>query len=204
MSQATDLPPPDVPPDRIRLHPAPGTATLEDCLRESEKGRVTCELIDGTLVEKTVGIQEGYIEFLLGQLIFLFVRQHNLGIVLGARTLAQLFPDQARSSDAWYISHERLPPGDISEWDKIPSIVPDLAVEVISESNTKAEMDRKLREYFTAGVRLVWYVYPKTETVRVFTGEADYFDIQPPGRVAGGDVLPGFELHTAELFRRPS
>jgi Uma2 family endonuclease len=53
---------------------------------------------------------------------------------------------------------------------KIPDLAPDLAVEVLSEGNTKAEMVRKVREYFEAGVRLVWLTDPKKRTAREFFG----------------------------------
>ena len=50
----------------------------------------------------------------------------------------------------------------------IYAAVPDLAVEILSEANTEAEMDRKLHEYFQAGVRLVWRIEPKTRTARAY------------------------------------
>ncbi len=52
-------------------------------------------------------------------------------------------------------------PGGRLPAEAIPSLVPDLAVEVLSPSNTAAEMDQKLRDYFAAGVRLVWYLDPR-------------------------------------------
>jgi Uma2 family endonuclease len=57
--------------------------------------------------------------------------------------------------------------------DPIFSVVPDLAVEILSPSNTVREMERKLREYFTAGTRLVWIVDPATSTARVYTSPVD-------------------------------
>ena len=71
---------------------------------------------------------------------------------------------------------------------------------MISKGNTKAEIARKLGEYFRAGVRLVWIVEPKTLTVRVYTA-ADRFTVLKPGQVLdGGDVLPGFTVRVDELF----
>ena len=84
----------------------------------------------------------------------------------------------------------------------IYSVVPDLAVEIISEGNTEAEMDRKLREYFQAGVQLVWYIEPKTRTARAYTAVGEWTEIGPDGSLLGGEVLPGFELPLARLFAR--
>lgn len=78
----------------------------------------------------------------------------------------------------------------------------DLAVEVISEANTKKEMERKLREYFTAGVRLVWLIYPKTRTVEVYTSATECRRVRHDQTLDGGDVLPGFELPLRKLFAR--
>src|SRR6185437_13858542 len=83
---------------------------------------------------------------------------------------------------------------------EIPSVAPDLVVEVLSKGNTRREMQRKLAAYFRAGVRLVWYVDPAKRTVRVYTafdrstllGEDDTLD--------GGDVLPGFALSIRDWF----
>jgi Putative restriction endonuclease len=65
-------------------------------------------------------------------------------------------------------------------------MVPDLAVEVISEGNTEAEMERKLEEYFTAGVRLVWYLYPTERTVHVYTTPTDVRALHEEEALDGG------------------
>ena len=71
--------------------------------------------------------------------------------------------------DVAFFSLDRLPGGGVPD-DPIPLLVPDLAVEVISKSNTRKEMDDKLREYFEKGVRLVWYVRPRRRVVNVYRG----------------------------------
>jgi hypothetical protein len=49
----------NIPLDRIRFHPAPGTATEKDVVEVEERENVSCELIDGTLVEKALGFEAG-------------------------------------------------------------------------------------------------------------------------------------------------
>ena len=77
---------------------------------------------------------------------------------------------------------------------------PDLAVEVLSESNTAEEMARKLREYFAAGVRLVWMIDPRDRTATVFTGPELSRMLDETHTLDGGDVLPGFQLPLRDLF----
>ena len=84
----------------------------------------------------------------------------------------------------------------------IYAAVPDLAVEILSEANTEAEMDRKLHEYFQAGVRLVWRIEPKTRTARAYTAVDAWREIGPHGFLSGDEVLPGFELPLVQLFAR--
>jgi Uma2 family endonuclease len=77
-----------------------------------------------------------------------------------------------------------------------------LAVEILSQSNTEQEMDRELREYFQAGVELVWYIEPQSRTARVYTGVRGWTQIGPNDSLLGGEVLPGFALPLARLFAR--
>ncbi len=63
-------------------------------------------------------------------------------------------------------------------------------------------MARKLREYFAAGVKLVWYVYPQTRTVRVYTAPEQVSELGEDQTLAGGDVLPGFSVPIRDWFRR--
>jgi Uma2 family endonuclease len=77
-----------------------------------------------------------------------------------------------------------------------------MAVEVLSEGNTVGEMRRKLRDYFQAGVRLVWYIDPATRTAEVYTAPEQRHVVTEQGILDGGDVLPGFRLPLGELFSR--
>jgi Uma2 family endonuclease len=104
-----------------------------------------------------------------------------------------------RIPDVAFISFDRLP-GRTMPTSPIPAIAPDLIVEVISDSNTRAEMDNKLREYFAAGTRLVWYVDPPTRTVDVYTSPQNPQRLTVTDTLSGGDVLPGFQLTVAAIF----
>jgi len=79
--------------------------------------------------------------------------------------------------DVAFASWDRFPDRKIPKA-PIPSLAPDLVIEVLSESNTKAEMERKRGEYFSSGVRLVWEFDPESRTVTVYTpdGRAQVLD----------------------------
>lgn len=188
------------PPERIRFRPFPGTATKQDVLDvDREEGKL-CELIDGVLVEKAVGFKEAFLATELISILHPFVKSADLGLVLGADGTVELFPGQVRIPDVAFYSWAKLPGRKLPD-DPIPEVVPDLAVEVLSKSNTKGEMFAKLKDYFFAGVRQVWYVNPASETVEVFTGVEKSTVFAKADTLTGGDVLPGFTLPLADLFK---
>jgi Uma2 family endonuclease len=94
-----------------------------------------------------------------------------------------------------------LPNGRIPT-DPIPDLVPNFVIEVLSTSNTYAEMSRKRREYFHAGVELLWMVDHRTRTVTVFRSAQNATVYQDDAVIDGGNVLPGWQVHIAELFSR--
>ena len=192
----------DISPDRIRMRPAPGTATEADVERIHAKEKRLYELIDGVLVEKGMGYPESLLAVAIAAALRNWVVARRLGLVSGADGMMRLFPGLVRIPDVAFVSRERLPGGRVPE-EPIPSIAPDLAVEVLSESNTKREMARKCNEYFDAGVRLVWIVDPKTSTVAVFTGPEEFKVLNQDQTLDGGEVLPGFTLSLRELFADP-
>src|SRR3954451_5256365 len=73
-----------IPLQRIIMNPAPGTATEADLLRLVERDKRLCELIDGTLVEKTVGAWEGLIATNLSSEMAVYAKRTNAGAVFGA------------------------------------------------------------------------------------------------------------------------
>jgi Uma2 family endonuclease len=189
-----------IPLERIRLHPAPGTATEDDVVRADEDENRLCELVDGTLVEKAVGAEESNIAWLLGYFIGAYLAQHRVGTCLGADGFLRISAGLVRAPDLSFISYARLPNRKLPR-KKVPHLIPDLAIEVFSESNTPAEIRRKLGEYFAAGVRLAWVIDPRKRTARVHKSARRSSLVREHQSLDGGDVLPGFSVRLAELFR---
>jgi Uma2 family endonuclease len=191
-----------IPLARVRHCPAPGTATDDDVVRIHDAEDRLYELVDGTLLEKTVGTYESFLAMTIGAMLRNFVVDKELGIVLGADGMLRLAPGLVRIPDVCFISWERLPGREIPRT-PIADLVPDLAVEVISAGNTREEMNRKLGEYFAAGTRLVWYVYPTTKEVHVFTSPEQSQVLSLEQSLSGDDVLPGFALPISSIFDAP-
>jgi Uma2 family endonuclease len=185
--------------DRVRYYPLPGTATEADVIAIEARENRLCELVDGVLVEKPMGFRESLIALAIAAALRHFVVPRKLGAVTGPDGMMALFPGMVRIPDVAYVSRERLPGGHIPT-DPVPHLAPDLAVEVLSDSNTRAEMDRKRREYFEAGVRVVWFVDLKNRTVAVYQSANEFMLFTAEKTLDGGPVLPGFTLPLAPLF----
>ncbi len=188
-----------MPLSRIRFDPPPGKATEQDVLDILARERRLYELVDGVLVEKTTGLRESCLAYFLGMMLKMFVLQHKLGTVSGEAGLMRLAPGMVRIPDIAFISWDRFPGRQLPRT-PIPDLAPDLAVEVLSQSNTVAEMERKTREYFGAGCRLVWIVDPDARTVTVYTAPDQATELGEDQTLDGGDVLPGFTLPLRDLF----
>ena len=102
-------------------------------------------------------------------------------------------------ADVAYVSWARFPEGRLTG-EPIPRVTPDIAVEVLREPNTEAEMRRKRTEYFSAGVTLVWLIDHRTRTIRVYTSLEECHTLGESDILDGGTVLPEFALPLKDLF----
>jgi Uma2 family endonuclease len=189
-----------IPGYRLIVVPPPGQATEADVLRwlEAPRKRI-CELIDGMLVEKGMGYAESMLGAYVAEKLNAHVRPRNLGLVSIADGTLRLWAGRVRIPDVAFTSWDRMP-GRKRPPEPIPDLCPDIAVEVLSDSNTAREMVLKREDYFTAGVRLVWEIDPEDRTVAVYTSPTDVTDLTAVDTLTGDPVLPGFTLPLAELF----
>jgi len=191
-----------IPAYRVLLHPTPGSATEADVIRlEAQANKRLCELIDGVLVEKAIGFRESRIALILGMLMENYLTGNDIGAAAGEQGMMRLSSRRVRMPDLSFVSWDQFPNREVPDT-PIPSIYPDLAVEVLSVSNTADEMRNKREDYFTAGTKLVWEIDPRSETVRVFTGIDDSTLLNVNDTLDGANVLPGFQVSIRELFER--
>ena len=188
-----------VPLERIRFRPPPGTATESDVLEVRSREQKCCELVDGVLVEKAVGYEESILAIYIASMLGEFVRERNLGHVTGEQGMVRLSPGLVRIPDVAFASWDRFPQRRLTG-EPIPDLVPELVVEVLSSSNTQAEMNIKIREYFSAGVRRVWIIDIETRTAMDFRAADQPTMIDEYGSLDADTVLPGFTFSLSEMF----
>jgi Uma2 family endonuclease len=156
------------------------------------------ELDEGELIEMT---RPAYLHNRVLMKLLLALGKYfegNLnGEVLLSENLYALSPSTRRSPDAAVILGDRRKQ---LAGAKVISVIPDIAVEVLSPSETPAQIHRKLGQYFKAGVKEVWLVQPEDRTVEIWTGPK-----LPEQSLTGTDsitsaLLPGFTLTLTDLF----
>jgi Uma2 family endonuclease len=165
---------------------------------------VRFELVDGQLVERDVSTESSAVAARIARLIGNVVDERGLGIVAGAGCGYQCFGDvlddgnRIRKPDVSFISAGRLTQEQYQAGHT--PIAPDLAVEVVSPNDIAADLDTKVEEYLSAGVRLVWVVYPQTKTVSIYGEQGFHTRLREQDELTAGDVIPDFKCLVAEVF----
>lgn len=147
------------------------------------------------------GFEHGRVSMRVGSRLDAHVEKTGAGVVVAAETGFRIAadPDTVRGPDVAFVAGERLPPRDLQR--RFLDLAPDLVVEVVSPGDRPTEVAKKVRAWLVAGCRLAWVVSGSSREVAAHTldgmvvhlGEGDVLD--------GGDVLPGFRLPVADIFR---
>lgn len=174
--------------------------TAEELLRLPDDG-FRYELVRGILRKmpptgKKHGSVTANITVPLGQ----HVRVNHLGKIYGAETGFKIAsnPDTVRAPDVSFLSQKReVEIGDIEGF--IPG-APDLAVEVISPSDSYSEVEEKVLEWLEAGTRMVFVANPRKKTLTVSRSRADIKVLTEDDTLSGEDVVPGWLLPVKGIF----
>jgi Uma2 family endonuclease len=159
------------------------------------------ELVRGELIEMPVASAlHSLIVRLLAKLLDAFAEEHGLGLVFGdgAGYTVSRDPDVVRVPDVSFIAADKLrehgsPRG-------VWPFAPDLAVEIVWPSERRDQVQTKILEYLGGGSRLVWVLWPERRSVSVHAADGTVRELGPEDELDGGEVLPTFRVHVADLF----
>jgi Uma2 family endonuclease len=156
------------------------------------------ELDEGELIEMTRPAYR-HNQVLMNLLLELgnFLRKTRLGVPLLSENLYALAPTIRRAPDLAVILGDRRQ--ELLDAKVIP-IIPELVAEVLSPSETLRMINRKLKQYFEAGVKEVWLIYPEVREVEVWTGLTPPTEALTGNAILESKLLPGFALPLEELF----
>lgn len=157
------------------------------------------ELVNGELLMSNSGAEHGYITSLLMIVLGNHVKAQKLGLMFDSSTAFTLKSGNKRSPDISFIAKERL-----QGLKKLPRGFwqgsPDLAVEVLSPSNTVEEIHNKIVEYFDNDTKLVWVINPEEEYVLIYHSPKPDRFLTSQDALDGENIVPGFQMWVAELF----
>jgi Uma2 family endonuclease len=173
------------------------TMTADELLAMPKDG-IRRELVEGELREMTpAGGDHGEIGMRLGWRLAQFVETQHLGVVYNSDTGFRLArdPDTVRCPDVGFIARERY-----ARFRGVVDRAPDLAVEIVSPSDTYSDVRAKVHEYLNAGTRLVLVIDPPAQTVDVYRSRTDHIELTRDDVLDCGDVVPGWKLPVREIF----
>ena len=174
--------------------------TAEDFFRLYSHKDGRYELVDGEVVVMApANEQHGAAALNIGTEFNLYSRRTGIGrasVETGYRLRSG--PDTVRGPDVAFVMTGK------DEWESLGnrfgSSAPDIAIEVVSPSNTAAEMERKVADYLAAGSQRVWVAYPSSRTVVVHHADGTAITYSGNEIVTDEELLPGFSLPLAEIF----
>lgn len=158
------------------------------------------EFVNGNYVEKNMGAKSGMVSARIAIRVGAFVLDNNLGEMFDAGTPCQCFPNdpsKVRKPDASFVATARLP---TSMPDGNLRVAPDLAIESISPTDGAELIEAKVADYRSAGVKLVWLLYPQAKMILVRRLDRTCTELDETGTLDGEDVIPGFTCPVAKLF----
>jgi Uma2 family endonuclease len=177
--------------------------TVDDVLRLADQGK-NFELVDGVLVEMSpTSVIHGELESLISHVFRNHVDARQLGLVVAGDMLFRLdvAGRLARAAGVAFIAADRLP----GEQTPLGGFIgaPDLAVEIISPSNTANAIQEKVGHWLSHGTKGVLLVYSSQRSVVLWTAggavhlnEDEELDLDP--------LIPGFRCKVSQLFPRRS
>jgi Uma2 family endonuclease len=165
------------------------------------------ELVDGHLVERHMSRVSNWVGGQVYQNVDRFVRKLELGWVWVVDQGYVCFPDspgKVRKPDVSFVRKDRLPDALSSDGGYV-YIPPDLAVEVVSPNDSANAVEKKIVEYLSVGVSLVWVIFPESRTAYMHRGDGSVVRLREEDELTGDDVLPGFRCRLADVLpKRPS
>jgi Uma2 family endonuclease len=176
------------------------TVTADELFRLPEDG-YRYELVRGELRKMTpAGFDHGAIVMNLAAPLGQHVKSHGLGVVCGAETGFRIAsdPDTVLAPDIGFVRRERIPASGRPSgfWPGAP----DLAVEVLSPSDTVFAVDEKVTAWLTAGAAAVWILNPQRRNITIHRAAGQPRVLSEQETLDGEDVIPGFRLRVAEVF----
>ena len=179
----------------------PTTAAIAEQLLQMPEDDVRYELDQGEVIDiPPAGARYGRIASRIDRRLGRYVEENAVGEVFtdDAGFVLSQDPDTVRAPDVAFVSADRLPEGELPS--AFLELAPDLAVEVVSPSDTTDQLQAMVEQLIAYGVKLVWLFYPATRSVTVYRALDDVRVVTGRDELSGAHVLPGFFCPVSDIF----
>jgi len=157
------------------------------------------ELCEGELIRMSpTGAEHGIVAGNVARILGHHIYQQGLGTVLTAEAGFRLSESTVRAPDVSFISAARL--AAVGRTKGFFPGAPDLAVEIVSPDDSAGDLAKKIQEYFAAGARLVWVLYPNIRQLHSYTASSAVRVLGASETLTGEEMLPGFSVRVADYF----
>lgn len=155
------------------------------------------EIVDGEMEVKMAGAKHGETCAQITGELFAYLKTNKIGKIYSSNTTFQIGSNE-RMPDVAFVSAERIPEegSPSGKWE----IAPDIAIEVISPNDVWDKVNRKVREYFAAGVQQVWLISQQEQEVIVYDSPTQ-IRVMTASEDLTSELLPGFKCKVADLFQ---
>lgn len=173
-------------------------AEFEGFIDAPENADRLFELIDGEIIEKVPTEEHGYLAARLVIRLGFFVEQNKLGrITVEPR---HRIPEDDQNSylpDVAFTREARKLP--LVKKGSVP-LMPDLAIEIKSPTDSATKLRRKAAYYLENGSQIVWIILPEKRQIEVYTADGDLQILTEDDVLTGGELVPNFALAVTDLF----
>ena len=159
-----------------------------------------CELVDGQFVEKSMWAETQFIVSDIAFFVGSYVREHRLGWVIIEEKFSLPHTDNHRIPAVAFVSYGQWPKSKPLPNSPVWVAAPDLAIDVVGPIDNAIYLMEKMKEYFTAGCKAVWIVWPSPEQIHVYDSTKSVKIYSQTDILEGDPVVPGFRLPLLELF----
>ncbi len=104
---------------------------------------------------------------------------------------------QVRAPDLAYLTQKQIKQESPEE-----KTISTFIIEVVSQTNRMYKVTEKVREYFKAGIEVIWLILPESEEVYVYTAPTQVNICTGDIICYAGKNLLNFSLTASEIFQR--
>lgn len=163
---------------------------------------VKYELCDGKIIAMPPAKpRHGAVIMQLAYFLSAYLQENKIGRLFDGQTGFRLSIEHCYEPDISFVSTERmkhiLPAGGL---DALFHAAPDLAIEVLSPSDSITKTERRMQLYLSYGARLAWMIDPKNKTARVYRQGQSFEPLRGNQMLTGNSVLPGFRVSLTKVF----